>query len=131
MAKRKQKTRKQPKFRHWTKAENQIIRKYYHQLTYNQLALKVKRSPEAIQYKSCQLGLHKVRRILWTRAEIKQLRQLYPNHSSKKVARRINRTTRSVEIKACKLGLKKTPEYREKRARQLSRLMRQAFDVRR
>ena len=111
----KRNSKKRSKFRRWTKEEIRIVLKYYHQLTYRQLARKVKRSPKAIRLKSLEFGLQKAKKTWWTEVEIKRLKELYRNHSSKDVAHRMKRTVRSVEIKAFKLGLKKTRKYMRNR----------------
>lgn len=96
---------------HWTDDEVEQLKKLYRTTPNPVLAKMFNRSPNAIYYKACNLGVTKNKIHNWSKKDIEKLIELYPNTNNNKLTKLFNRSHIALRTKAHSLGLKKSDEF--------------------
>lgn len=105
----------------WTEAEDELLRKFYKELSYEQLSRCLGRSSGAIQIRVIVSGLEcKVDN--WTEEEIDFLKKSYSQMTYPQIAQKLGRTLAAVAAKAEKLGFRKHHHWSQSDVRKLRQL---------
>ncbi|MCD6401853.1 MAG: hypothetical protein J7L73_07990 [Anaerolineales bacterium] len=110
------------KMEFWSESEDQLLKKLYKKLTYEQLAKRLGRTLSAVNAKTRALGLELKKPENWTQDEVDFLKKSYVDTNFAVIAEKLGRSHYAVCLKTRKMGLVRQSCWTEADDAELKRL---------
>lgn len=117
---------KSDRTRRWTAEDDEMLRRHHGELTGQEIALMLGRTPQAVFTRASVLGLSNKQP--WTDEDASVLWRLYSSAPMHELCAALNRTPIAIRVRASKLGLKReeSPDIRERHRRHSEHMRRRA-----